>query len=141
MEQPASLIQSILGRKDRLRPSGGFFVIQRNEPDLCGSVWELYNEVMAEDQSFDQENDKDFPYFTHALAADAFDLTIRRARPEGDSDEHAKVELVFFQDKGNHKREVVAAVRMQLYELSALAQLIERKKSAFLKRKAGSGGE
>lgn len=99
---------------------------------------DVYNETMAENQLFDQENDKDFPYFTHALGADAFDLTIRRARLDDVSNEHAKVELVFFQDKGNHKREVVAAVRIQLHELSALAKMIERKREAFLKGKPTS---
>ena len=44
-------------------------------------------------------------------------------------------ELVLFQDKGNHKREVVAAVRIQLHELSALAKMIERKTERFLKGK------
>jgi hypothetical protein len=91
----------------------------------------MYNTAMTEDQSFDKENDKNIPYFAHAFAADAFDLTIRQVQSDGGSHDHANVELVFFQDKGNHKREVVAAVRMQLYELAALSAMIERKSTAF----------
>jgi hypothetical protein len=96
---------------------------------------------MAEDQFFDRENDKDFPYFAHAFAADAFDLTIRQAESDGNDHTHAKAELVFFQDKGNHKREVVASVRMQLYELLALAKMIDRKATAFQGRNNRTGAK
>ena len=89
--------------------------------------------MAVSDQTFEPDNepsDRDIAYYAHGLAVDAFDLTIRHV-PDDPSNSHAKVELVFFQDKGNHRREVVTAVRLQLHELQQLHLLMKKKMEAF----------
>jgi hypothetical protein len=91
---------------------------------------------MIKDQSFEHDRPKDFVYYPYMQAADDFDLTIR-AVPADESGAHAKVELVFFQNKGNDKQEVVLALQMQLWQVDDLVELINRKKKAFLEGNDG----
>ena len=102
---------------------------------------QVYIANMATDQLFEHEStdkDKDIVYFTNGLAIDDFDLAIKQMPNDNKDESHAKVELVFYQDKGNRRREVVAAVHMQLSELMALASLIDQKKKALLEKDAES---
>lgn len=88
---------------------------------------------MTNNQAFKPENTKtDVVYYTHALTVDDFDLAITEV-PQDSSGAHAKVELVFFQHKGNDKKEVVAAVKMQLHELEAFMSLTKEKQESFTK--------
>jgi uncharacterized protein YvpB len=88
---------------------------------------------MSNNQSFKSENTKtDVVYYTHALTVDDFDLAITEV-PNDEYGTHGKVEIVFFQNKGNSKKEVVAAVNMQLYELDALLTLAKDKAREFKK--------
>ncbi len=86
---------------------------------------------MEKEEPFERGNSREIVYFFNAVVADDFDVAIRKAAPDDDSDNHAKVELVFYQQKGNNKDEVVSAVRMQLFELEKLDALLRRKIKAF----------
>ena len=89
---------------------------------------------MSNKQSFKPENtNKDVVYYTHALTVDDFDLAITEVATD-DTGAHARVELVFLQEKGNNKKEVVAAVRMQLHELRDLVTLATDKIDRFSKK-------
>jgi len=69
-------------------------------------------------------------YFSTAVSADAFDLAIKQVPNDEDGD-HANVELVFLQDKGSQGRtDVVAAIRMQAFQLKELHQMIGKKLQA-----------
>jgi len=66
-------------------------------------------------------------YFAGAMTADSFDLAIRPVPNDADGS-HGTVELLFLQDKGSNQRtDVVAAIRMQAYQLKELYDLIGRK--------------
>ena len=83
-----------------------------------------------EDQQFETTK-KEVVFFVHALAVDGFDLAIRRV-PSDKTGNHAKVELVFHQNKGPERTEVVMSARMQLFELQELHNLIGRRVDEFL---------
>ena len=69
-------------------------------------------------------------YFSAAHAVDGFDLAIKPV-PDDRKRSHANVELIFFQDKGSGGRtDVVAALRMQAYQLKQLRNLIDRRLDA-----------
>lgn len=70
-------------------------------------------------------------YYPHALAIDDFDLEIRQALNDTNN-EYARIELVFLQEKGSaHKIDVVAAVRMQSFQLRELRDAITNKLKEF----------
>jgi hypothetical protein len=74
-------------------------------------------------------------YYLNGSAVDDFDLSIRQV-PGKENEEHARVELVFLQEKGSLKKpEVVAAVRMQAHQLEELQGLIQRQLDSFRKSK------
>ena len=90
--------------------------------------------MTAKNQEFEpahNDESRDIAYFAHGLTVDAVDLSIRAVEVDDDDNRHAKVDLIFLQDKGTRRREVVTAVRMQLFELEAAVNLINRKINAF----------
>ncbi len=84
------------------------------------------------DQQFETTK-KEVVFFVHALAIDGFDLAIHKAAGDKKGD-HAKVELVFHQNKGPERTEVVMSARMQLFELKNLYDLIGRRIDEFRSR-------
>lgn len=89
---------------------------------------------MSKDQLFNkEESSRDFVYFSNAVISDGFDISIREVPKDNQAGDHAKVEVIFYQRKGDNKVEVVSAVRLQLYELEQFARLAQRRIEDFRK--------
>lgn len=92
---------------------------------------------MAHQKQDGQGFETQVAYFRDGVAIDGFDLAITPV-PNDESGEHAKVELVFLQDKGSRKSDVTAAVKLQVFELRQLHDLIGRRLATFLPQREKS---